>query len=69
MFDFDSINMDNSKPENRVNYEDLVCARSGWCYRDPQEWPYWVGGNKDFLDQGQQYTKLYELRHACMLEF
>lgn len=32
-------------------------------------WPRWVGGEDDFLKQGQPFGDFHEMRLATMLEF
>ena len=40
-----------------------------WCANIPECWPGWVGGNEDFIKQGQPFYEMIDLRHATMLEF
>lgn len=40
-----------------------------WCANIPICWPVWMGGNEDFLRQGQPFNEMEELRHSTMLEF
>lgn len=35
----------------------------------PHFWPVWVGGDKNFMDEGQPFHLVDELRRSTMLEF
>lgn len=40
-----------------------------YCANWPKRWPLWIGGNADFINQGQPFNKMIELIHATSLEF
>ena len=53
------------------DYDRMVIQRTPvdcWCANHPSKWPVWVGGQYDFLDQGQPFDKFEELRQATMKE-
>ena len=54
--------------EDSIYYK-LVIKNKFLCSEWPEEWPCWVGGNEDFINQKQPFDKLEELKKAYMLEF
>lgn len=52
-----------------MNFQFVLSYDTGWRAHWPTFWPGWLGGNKDFVEQGQCFYSLKELREATMLEF
>lgn len=55
-----------------TDYERMVRLKNPpdyLCANIPSLWPVWLGGQYSFLEQGQPFNKMEDLRLATMLEF